>query len=281
MRLWLRGRSLPVRVLLYAALAALAFVLAAGVGAVGALALRGDLAVLLKGSQARPTDDQGAARSGAAGDPADPKTDAEGTASGAASGAAQGTEGADAGEKAGEETAFVHAATGANSRGDYTYLDHPRINGDPDAVVLAQPSPGRGGQAGAAYGHNVGVWYEPTKERWAIFNQDLAAVPAGSAFEVVVPPAGLGFVHRTALPNTVGNATYLDNLLTNGEPGTEVSVTQNWNPGGGNGVYNDHPVGVLYDEDVERWLVYNEDDSRMPEGAAFNVAVSGAAEPAR
>ncbi len=142
-------------------------------------------------------------------------------------------------------------------------------------MVLAVPSPGRGEQAGAVYGHNIGVWYEPTKERWAVFNQDLTAVPAGSAFEVVVPPADRGFVHRAALLNTVGNATYLDNPLTNGEPGAEVSVTQNWNPGGGNGVYNDHPVGVLWDEDVGKWLVYNEDGARMPEGAAFNVAVSG------
>ncbi len=278
MRLWLRERSLPVRVLVYAALAALAFVGAAGLGGVGALALGGDVAGLLGGGRPPPTDDKGAARSGAAGGPADPKTTA---AEGTASGAAQGTDGENSGEKAGEEAAFVHAATGANSRGDYTYLAHPRIDGDPDAVVLAQPSPGRGGQAGAAYGHNVGVWYEPTKERWAVFNQDRAAVPAGSAFEVVVPPAGLGFVHRAALLNTVGNATYLDNPLTNGEPDAEVSVTQNWNPGGGSGVYNDHPVGVLYDEDVEKWLVYNEDGARMPEGAAFNVAVSGAAEPAR
>ena len=268
MRLWVRGRSLPVRVLVYTALAALAFVLAAGVGAVGALALRDDVAGLLGGDRLRPTDDQGAARSGVASSPADPKT------------ADESTEGADPSEKAGEETAFVHTATGENSRGDYTYLSHPRIDGDPDAVILAQPSPGRGGQAGAAYDHNIGVWYEPTKERWAIFNQDLTAVPAGTAFEVVVPPADRRFVHRAALLNTVGNATYLDNPLTNGEPDAEVSVTQNWNPGGGNGVYNDHPVGVLYDEDVGKWLLYNEDDSRMPEGAAFNVAVSGA-EPAR
>ena len=261
---------MPVKVLVYAALAALAFVLAAGVGAVGALALRADIAGLLEGDRARPTDEQSVAGSGVASGAADPKTADEGTASGAA----QGTEGA---EPVGEEATFVHAATDGNSRGDYTYLAHPRIDGDPDAVVLAVPSPGRGEQAGVAYGHNIGVWYEPTKERWAIFNQDLTAVPAGSAFEVVVPPADRGFVHRAALPNTVGNATYLDNPLINGEPGAEVSVTQNWNPGGGDGVYNDHPVGVLYDEDVGEWLVYNEDDSRMPEGAAFNVAVSGAA----
>ena len=100
-------------------------------------------------------------------------------------------------------------------------------------------------------------------------------MPAGSAFEVVVPPADEGFVHRADLLNIVGNATYLDDPLLNGKPDAEVSVTQNWNPGGGGGVYNDHPVGVLYDEDVGEWSVYNEDGARMPQGAAFNVAVSG------
>lgn len=179
-------------------------------------------------------------------------------------------------ESGAEETAFAHTATDENSRGDYTYLDHRRINGDPNAVVLAEPSAaGRGGEGETAYSHNVGVWYEPERRRWAIFNQDLAAVPDGSAFGVVVPPADEGFVHRAELLNTVGNATYLDDPLLDGKPDAEVSVTQNWNPGGGGGVYNDHPVGVLYDEDVGEWSVYNEDGARMPEGAAFNVAVSG------
>ncbi|HEV2092138.1 MAG TPA: hypothetical protein VGR18_03120 [Rubrobacter sp.] len=186
----------------------------------------------------------------------------------------------DAEDPGAQGDAFVHRATDANSRGDYTYLDHPSINGEPDAVVLAKPSPGQGGDGGAPYDHNIGVWYEPTKERWAVFNQDLTAVPAGSAFEIFVPPADEGFVHRATQENTVGNATYIDNPLLDGEPDAGVSVTLNWNPGGGNGVYNDHPVGALYDGDVEKWFVYNEDDARVPEGAAFNVAVSGA-EPAR
>jgi len=153
--------------------------------------------------------------------------------------------------------AFVHRAVDANSRGDYTYLADPRIDGNPDAVVLAEPSPGRGDDGDAAYGRNIGVWYEPREQRWAIFNQGLVPVPAGSAFGVVVPPADRGFVYRAAPPNTVGNATYIDDPLTNGEPDAEVSVTQNWNPGGGGGVYNDHPVGALYDGDAGSWFVYN------------------------
>jgi hypothetical protein len=173
------------------------------------------------------------------------------------------------------EATFVHRATEKNSRGDYTYLSDPRINGDPNAVVLVAPAPDRGEQASADYGHNVGVWYEPGKKKWAIFNQDLEPVPDGSAFEVVVPPAEEGFIHRAGPADTFGNVTYLDDVLLNGRPDTDVSVTPNWNPGGGDGVYNDHPVGVLYDEDVGKWFVYNEDGARMPRRAAFNVAVSG------
>jgi hypothetical protein len=45
--------------------------------------------------------------------------------------------------------------------------------------------------------------------------------------------------------------------LTNGEPGAVLSVTQNWNPGSGGGVYNDYPVGAVYDAKMKRWTVYN------------------------
>src|SRR4028118_1667429 len=116
MRLWLRDRSLPVKVLVYAALATLTFALAAGVGAAGVLALRGDVVGLLEADQAPPTDGQDAAGSGVASGAADPKTADEGTASGAA----QGTEGADPGATVGEEATFVHAATDENSRGRNT-----------------------------------------------------------------------------------------------------------------------------------------------------------------
>ncbi len=201
---------------------------------------------------------------------------------GASSEGADDADAADPNERtADEEASFDHRATEANSRGDYTYLDRPAINGDPNAVVLVEPSAAdRGGEGESAYGHNVGVWYEPRQKKWAIFNQDLAPVPVGAAFEVVVPPADEVFVHRAALLNIVGSATYLDDPVLNGEPNAGVSVTHNWNPGGGGGVYNDHPVGVLYDEDAGEWFVRNEDGARMPEGAAFNIAVS-VDEPAR
>ena len=173
--------------------------------------------------------------------------------------------------KPAEASTFVHRATQENSKGDYTYLDAPDLNGDPDAVVLAKPTAARGG--GEGYDHNVGVWFEPGARKWAIFNQDRAPAPEGATFQVVIPAGSERFVHHATPENASEDGTYLDDPLVNGESDAALTVTQNWNPGGGNGVYNDHTVGVRYDDGRERWEVYNEDGSELPEGASFNVAI--------
>jgi hypothetical protein len=172
---------------------------------------------------------------------------------------------------------FVHRATDKNSRGDYTYISDPSIDGSPNAIVLVSPTSDQENLGTASYEHNIGVWYEGGARKWAIFNQDRAAVPAGATFEVEVPQASATFVHYARLLNTVGNYTYLDDRLTNGEPDAVLSVTQTWNPGGGRGVYNDHPVGAVYDADVKSWAIYNRDGASMPKGAAFNITVSAGA----
>ena len=175
------------------------------------------------------------------------------------------------------DTAFVHRSDEKNSRGDYTYLSDPRIDGDPNAVVLVMPTPDQESTGDGIYDHNVGVWYEPQAQRWAIFNQDRVGVPAGTTFQVVVPGGPEKIVHRAESGNIDENSTYLDDPLVNGKPGAIFSVTQNWNPGGGSGTYNDHPVDVRYDTGRQQWAIYNTDDSAMPDGAAFNIAVSGVA----
>ena len=58
--------------------------------------------------------------------------------------AAQGTNTTDTVAEQAVEAAFVHRATDENSRGDYTYLDDPSINGDADAAVFATPTSDRG-----------------------------------------------------------------------------------------------------------------------------------------
>lgn len=95
------------------------------------------------------------------------------------------------------------------------------------------------------------------------------AVPKVNAAE----PIDSMFVHRATSESISANSTYLDDGPINGNPDAILSVTQNWNPEG-DGVYNDHHVGVWYDTNAKRWAIFNEDHAAMPEGAAFNVVVS-------
>jgi sortase A len=173
------------------------------------------------------------------------------------------------------DTAFVHRSDEKNSRGDYTYLSEPTIDGDPNAVVLAMPTPDQGSTGDGIYDHNIGVWYEPQAKQWAIFNQDRAAVPDETTFQVIVPGGPEKIVHRAESGNIDENSTYLNDPLVNGKPEAILSITQNWNPGGGSGTYNDHPVDARYDTGRQQWEIFNTDGSAMPDGAAFNVAVSG------
>jgi len=106
----------------------------------------------------------------------------------------------------------------------------------------------------------------PSKQGGAITSKQGEPTPGGAAFDAV-------FVHQAAPENIAGNSTYLDSPRINDDPNVVLYVTQNWNPGGGGGTYNEHPIGVWYDPSLQRWAIFNQDLEAMPEGAAFNVAV--------
>ena len=174
-----------------------------------------------------------------------------------------------------EEAALIHRATSENIVDNSTYIDEPSVNGNPDAILLVtqiwEPD------VDVVDAHPVGVWYDANRDgQWAIFNQDLAPMPEGAAFSVVVLEEGeQAAVHRAKPANTVNNVTYLDHPLANGNPEAVLSVTPNWNPGGISGIYNDHLVGAWYDAGEQRWTIFNNDSAPMPRNAAFNVLVAG------
>jgi hypothetical protein len=84
------------------------------------------------------------------------------------------------------------------------------------------------------------------------------------------------FVTDENISDTFPCTTYVDHPLTNGNPNAILFVTHNWNPLGtpsNEGQFNDHPIGVWYDEGPQRWAIFNEDEEAMSEGVAFNVDV--------
>ena len=72
-----------------------------------------------------------------------------------------------------------HTALAANTDAHITRLDHPQLNGNPNALIqLTQ-------HWTAVYNDKeIGVYYDGT--RWAIFNQDLSAMPLNAKFNVLI-----------------------------------------------------------------------------------------------
>ena len=171
-----------------------------------------------------------------------------------------------------DASVFVHKTAASNSSGDQTFIDYPLTNNNPNAILFIVPSYNPGEVCPCAYeDHPVGVYYASGK--WRIFNEDLAAMPADASFNVFVPEAGSKvFVHTTTSGNTYGDWTTLDHPLLDNNPNAVILVTQNWNPGGASGKYNNHPVGVFYSGG--KWRIFNEDTADMQTGVSFNVYVA-------
>ena len=83
---------------------------------------------------------------------------------------------------------FVHVATASNSAGDYDNHRSPLTNGNPNAILIVTPNWNPGGVGGTYNNHPVGVWYDGGK--WAIFNQDLTAIPVARRSTSTCPARG-------------------------------------------------------------------------------------------
>lgn len=169
---------------------------------------------------------------------------------------------------------YAHTATGANTLGDFTLLDNPVSNNNPNALVFVTANWNPGGTYTGFDSHLVGVWYDSAASKWGIFNEDGTSMPVGASFNIYVLPGSISntvFVQTTTTTNTSGYITFINNAGLNGNSSANFLVTQNWNPGGSGGTYNNHAIGVWYDSYVGEWTIYNEDGSAIPNGASFNV----------
>ena len=106
-------------------------------------------------------------------------------------------------ERTDETTEFVHRATSENIVDNSTYIDHPSVNGNPNAILLvARGSLPSGGANGT---HDIGVWYDASRGgRWTVFNQDRASMPEGTTFDVAVreePGGTIGISGITMVTN--------------------------------------------------------------------------------
>jgi hypothetical protein len=85
------------------------------------------------------------------------------------------------------DAAFVHHATTENITDHWTYIDHPLTNNNPKAVLYVTPNWNPHDEEHTVHTpHPIGVWYHYDRGRWAIFNEDKAAMTEGAHFNVAV-----------------------------------------------------------------------------------------------
>ena len=90
------------------------------------------------------------------------------------------------------DSIFIHRATSENISSNSTFLNNRLINGNPDVILSVTQNWNPQAGSGRYNDHSVGVWYDPGRKRWAIFNQDRAPMPEKAAFNVVVAAAPAG-----------------------------------------------------------------------------------------
>jgi len=177
---------------------------------------------------------------------------------------------------------FVQTATAGNTAGDATFINSPLANGLRGARLMVTPvlNPG-GSQFGVWYNHPAGVWYNTGNTRWAIVNEDKAAMTAGVSFNVMVGSdasgGGTSDLQVVRAFNSNYQGTFISNIRTTGNPNAVVFETPNVDPNGLITTWYAHPAGILW----AYWsgfgggqaAVFDELDVPLPANAAFNLIV--------
>ncbi|HEY3269128.1 MAG TPA: hypothetical protein VGM37_19630 [Armatimonadota bacterium] len=154
------------------------------------------------------------------------------------------------------------AATRSSAGGPFpwgVYLDDPRINFNPNAIVLSSHN------FVASYGAPLGLWFSGSK--WTAYNETGATVPDAERYFWADASASGGRVVRSASTAYSTYGVYINDARINGNSGAIVLVQHD-----GQSSYNTSPVGVWFDG--SRWVAYNEDRSPLADGEAINYMVA-------
>lgn len=168
-----------------------------------------------------------------------------------------------------QDKIYVHTATAANTAGHITLIDHPELNGNPNAAIVYVNNYNPNGGTVGVYNNNVsGLWYDGLQ--WAIYNEDFSPMIEGASFNIYIAENPDYVITHVATPtNITGQVTAIDHPLLNGmDPGPFVALSHYYNP---NGVYNTGNYGQYYFGGFRK--LFDEGFTAVPEGAAFKVLV--------
>jgi hypothetical protein len=155
--------------------------------------------------------------------------------------------------------AFTHTATASSMMQGATKINHPALNGKPNALFLITQNYGTKGPYNA---NPTGVGY--ASGSWYIFNTNDRPVPPGAKFNILIHSSI--FKHKVTTSSRKNHITYVNNAKTNGKTNDLIFAT--FNSQGSRKNFN-NPIGVWYTSG--KWTVYNENRSPLKGNEAFNM----------
>jgi len=176
-----------------------------------------------------------------------------------------------------QDKIYVHTATVDNIVLHITYIDHPDLNGNPNAGLVFKHVWNQNGNGGVFNDNIDGLWYNSTEAKWAIFNEDNSIdMIVGAQFFIYIAEDETDVITHIADAAHQGTSsayTEIDNAEFNGnDPGPYAVMSNYWNP---NGVFNSFNYGFFYNDSTNKRNIYTESDATIPENAAFKVLIEG------
>lgn len=173
-----------------------------------------------------------------------------------------------------QDAMFVHTATAGTIVADLSYIDHPDLNGNPNAKLLVSHSWNPPGSSGIYNDFTTGVYYSASESKWGVYNESAASMVEDSSYNVYIAQGSEVFLHIADLANQGSNSGYsvLNHPDLNNNPNANIILTTYYNP---NGLRNDNNYGLWYDDVDGRWNIYTEDFSDIPLNSAFFVGIAG------
>ncbi|MCH9661140.1 MAG: T9SS type A sorting domain-containing protein [Bacteroidetes bacterium] len=175
-----------------------------------------------------------------------------------------------------DDEIIVHQATEANQgvTPNITLIDHPALNDNFGRIALITPY--RQDPDFIVNNHNHGIYYNNIADRRGIYTEDGQPIPEDASFFVYISGIESNvatFRHQADEDNTFGNSTAIDHSLLNNNPEAVFLAGHYFGVLPNSDEINDSVISVWYDTITNRWNVYNEDLTNMPEGIVFDLII--------
>ena len=171
---------------------------------------------------------------------------------------------------------FRHTTNTENIDDNITIINHPDLNGNPAAKIIASHNFNPSGTEGVSNNNEDGVYYNYNIDRWVIYIEDGSVNMSeniGASFNIYVGGNDSNVItHITTSETTTlsPTATFINNPLINGDSDAVLVIDNYLNPFH---VFNNDNYGLVYDDDGLNWHIYNEGANIIPTHAAFNIII--------